>query len=468
MGILDWFKPKKAPPVQREQDIEILIPDGLKLYPFQAKGVQWLSRRKRAILSDDMGTGKTIQMIALINSINARKVLVVCPATLKLNWESELKKWLVKDQSIQVLSSKSAMNGADITIVNYDILDRFDLSKHWDIVVCDEAHFLKNPKTKRYKSLFKNLNTKRLYFVTGTPLVNRPVELWPLLSQIDESWSNYGYFTTRYCGATLRRVTYNRVIRDVSGASNLDELHKRLKPIMLRRLRKDVLSELPDKTRQIISLPANGASKIILEEQTLTKRKLTHLESLEAKIEAATSDLEFAKAVNKLESYLSSQFVSMATTRRELGIAKVSAAIDHIYDILDSGEKIVIFAHHRDVINMLAAQLPGALIITGSTPVPERQRIIDEFQRNPQAKVFLGNIKAAGTGITLTAAHHVVFIELDWTPGNMSQAEDRVVRIGQKNPVLIQYLVFDGSLDARIAKILAWKQQIFNRAIEGK
>lgn len=471
MGIWSWFKslsPVASPQTEYVDDIEVPIPDGMRLYPFQDTGVKWLVERKRALLADEMGCGKTIQVAGMINTLKTKPILIVCPATLKINWKNELEKWLVKKHTIQVLNGKSELENADITIINYDILGRFNLSRRYAVTICDEAHYLKNPNSKRYKTLFGALTTDRLYLLTGTPITNRPIELWPLLKQIDKSWSNYKWFTDRFCGASIKRVSSTRVIRDVSGASNLNELHSRIRPFMLRRLRKDVLSELPDKTRQIISLPANGASKIILEEQALTKRKLSHLDSLETKVSLATTDDQFARAVNKLEQYLSAQFIDMASTRRELGIAKVKPALEHINNILDSGEKVVIFYHHKDVGNMLAAELPGALRIDGSVPADKRQGIVDEFQRNPRAQVFLGNIQAAGVGITLTSAHHVVFVELDWTPGNMSQAEDRVVRIGQKNNVLIQLLVFEGSLDARIAKILAWKQSIINKAIEGK
>ena len=465
MGLFDWLFKRNV----QVANVDVPVPDGLSLYDFQKQGVNWLRSKDRAILADEMGLGKTVQVAGLLNTTQSFPVLIVCPASLKINWRNELQKWLTHEHSIQVLNGKSMLENAEITIINYDILGKHDiLSRHYKMVVCDEAHYLKNPQTKRYKSLFNGLDTDRLYFLTGTPITNRPVELWPLLKQIDKAWSNYKWFTGRYCNAQMKRVGWDRVVRDVSGASNLDELHSRIKPFMLRRLRQDVLSELPDKTKQIITLPANGAVKIIASENDLTKRRLTHLAKLEANVSDATSDNEFAYAVSRLENYITAQFSELATTRKDLGMAKVKPAIEHINNILDAGEKVVVFAHHRDVIRELTANLPGALVVDGSVPAEHRQRIVDEFQNNPEAKVFIGNIKAAGTGITLTAAHHVVFVELDWTPGNMSQAEDRVVRIGQQNNVLIQLLVFDGSLDARIANILVYKQRIINKAIEGK
>ena len=480
MGLLDWFKKRelsspermpiwsKSTVTQPEPIWDVKIPDGLSLYPFQEHGVKWLCGRKRVLLSDAPGLGKSVQIAAVINTLKVKPILIVCPATLKLNWQIELEKWLVNKHTIQVVSGKTKLEGADITIINYDLLSRFDLSQHWSMVVCDEAHYLKNPSTKRYKSLFNRLDTDRLYLLTGTPIVNRPIELWSLLKQLDNSWSNYKWYTERYCGATLKRVSYDRVIRDVSGASNLDELHRKIQPLSLRRLRSEVLKDLPDKTRQIITLPANGASAVILSEQDITKRKLSHIDKLEDRVKKATTEAEFYAAVSSLETYITSQFSDLASARQDIGIAKVKPAIEHIKSIIESGDKVVVFAHHRSVINMLASELPGALVITGSTPNRYRQEIVEEFQSDPNAKVFIGNIRAAGVGITLTAAHHVVFVELDYTPGNMEQAEDRVVRIGQKNSVLIQWLVFDGSLDARIAKILSWKQSIINRAIEGK
>ena len=365
-------------------------------------------------------------------------VLIVAPKSLLLNWQREAEKWLTRS--------------VDLTIINYDMVwKRADLTERtWDLVVYDESQYLKNPKAKRTVASLA-IPAKRRVFLTGTPILNRPVELWPMVNAIDPDGMGKSFFgfAQRYCGARQVRAG-RKMVWDFTGASNLEELQDKMRQgFMVRRLKADVLKELPAKRRQIIPLEANGASSILRAEKKLIEQ------------------LGFEEAARALEGK-SAAFTEMAKLRHDLGVAKVEKALDHIKDMLDSVEKVIVFAHHHDVIDGLQAGLAeyGIVTVTGQTPGADRQAAVDRFQADPTCRVFLGNIKAAGVGLTLTAASTVVFVESDWTPGWMQQAEDRAHRIGQTESVLVQYLVFDGSMDAVLAQTLVSKADISDRALD--
>ena len=362
----------------------------------------------------------------------------MAPKSLLLNWQREAEKWLTRT--------------VELTIINYDMVwKRADLTeRNWDLVVYDESQHLKNPKAKRTVASLA-IPAKRRVFLTGTPILNRPVELWPMVNAIDPDGMGKSFFgfAQRYCGAKQVRAG-RKMVWDFTGASNLEELQDKMRQgFMVRRLKADVLKELPAKRRQIIPLEANGASSILRAEKKLIEQ------------------LGFEEAARALEGQ-SAAFTEMAKLRHDLGVAKVEKALDHIKDMLDSVEKVIVFAHHHDVIDGLQAGLDefGCVTVTGQTPGADRQAAVDRFQADPTCRVFLGNIKAAGVGLTLTAASTVVFVESDWTPGWMQQAEDRAHRIGQTESVLVQYLVFDGSMDAVLAQTLVSKADISDRALD--
>jgi SWI/SNF-related matrix-associated actin-dependent regulator 1 of chromatin subfamily A len=240
----------------------------------------------------------------------------------------------------------------------------------------------------------------------------------------------------RYCDAYPGQWGW-----DYSGASNLDELNERLRStVMIRRLKADVMKELPPKRRQIIEL--SGA---------LPK-----------------PEVDYLAAVKALKNPGQIAFEEIARVRHEDALAKLPQVIEFIKDALEESEKIVVFAWHRDVIEGLTQALIdfSPVIVTGDTSLKNRQWAIENFQNEPHTRIFIGNIQAAGVGITLTAASHVIFAELDWTPGVVSQAEDRCHRIGQKDFVLVQHLVLSGSIDAKMAKILVAKQEVLDKALD--
>jgi SWI/SNF-related matrix-associated actin-dependent regulator 1 of chromatin subfamily A len=448
------------------------VPAGLEYLPFQKAGIAYALRTPNCLIGDEMGLGKTVQALGLLNSCEWNRALVICPATLKLNWKREALKWLVKPWLVQVVNAGEPFKLRDgITVINFDILGRYPelLDADWDVVIVDEAHAIKNPKAHRTKRIL-GLKSQRRIYLTGTPLLNRPVELWTMAhSCAPSAFPNYFRFTERYCDAVT-----NGWGRDVSGASNLDELQTKLRQhLMIRRLKKDVLTELPAKRRQIIELPPSKEMKMVMDEET--KAFSIHEETIARLVERRDRALicdneeQYKGAVAGLQQAWKVAFEALAIVRQQTALAKLPLAIQHIKDQLDGGvEKIVVFAHHKAVVSELMVGLKDYLpvVVAGDISQELRQKAVDAFQNAPACRVFIGSISAAGVGITLTAASHVVFCELDWTPAMLSQCEDRCHRIGQKDSVLVQHLVLEGSLDANMIRKLVAKQDIADQALD--
>lgn len=418
----------------------------MELMPYQLEGAQFCLDKSHAMIGDEMGLGKTIQAIEVVNQLNLGRILVVCPASLKLNWRREMLVWLRRYYDIGVVEGGDWPD-SEVVIINYDILGKHAsklLSTPWDLIIFDECHYLKNPKAKRTIQALK-IPTKKRIFLTGTPIVNRPIELFPILkSCFPQDIESYWWYAKKFCNAYQTRWGW-----DVSGASNIDLLNKSLKKFMIRRLKKDVLTQLPSKTRQIIDLPANP--RLLKAENSLLSRRF--------------KGMDYESVVGQLE-YDMISFSEMAAVRHETALAKVPSAIEYIKGTLDSQDKIVVFGHHRDVVAQIYDAFSDmAVMVHGGTSMANRQAAVDMFQKWPDKRIFVGNIQAAGVGITLTAASCVIFVELDWVPGNMTQAEDRCHRIGQKSNVLIQHLVLDGSLDAYMARVLISKQATLDKIL---
>ena len=460
-----------------DADIDIPAPEGLAYMPFQKAGIKYALDRQNTLIGDEMGLGKTIQAIGVINALKAEKVLVICPASLRLNWRQELNKWLTVPGEVGIAIGK-VWPFTPITIINYDILrnhQRAIRDIEWDLLIVDEVHYIKNPKTQRTQQVFgygkslKPIPAKKRLYLTGTPMVNRPVELYPLLRSISSEWGGWSTFTKRYCNAY-----HNGFAWDVSGASNLDELQDRLRgQCMVRRLKKDVLTDLPAKRRQVVELPANGASEVVKMEQQVRKE-------LDEKVAKAKLAVEMAKASEDKEDYeaavselsltMQFHFTEMSRIRKEVAIAKVPAVIERISDVLNAGHKVVVFAHHHEVTDRLFRSLPFEQVVKldGRDEMKDRDHSVRRFQTDDEVKVFIGGIHAAGVGLTLTAASHVIFAELDWVPGKISQAEDRCHRIGQKDSVFVQHLVLEGTIDAQMAHTLVAKQFVLDQALDNE
>lgn len=480
--------------------VEIPAPAGREYLPFQRAGIALAAGRPATLLADEMGLGKTIQALGVINlDPDCRRVLVVCPATLKLNWAREAARWLVRRHRVLVAGAQdwppvtAAWPPEDtVVIVNYDVLHRHATALRaipWDCLIVDEAHFVKNPEARRSEQLYGTSDRKRKrltregrpgnvvapiparrrLYLTGTPIVNRPIELWPLLHSLDPTtWRSFWSYAKRYAGAYQGAFGW-----DFRGADHLDELQERLRrTLMVRRLKVDVLRELPPKRRQVIEVAPNGtAGRVVAAEQAASARIEARLEGLRAQAEIAKADDDpgaYERAVAALREGERVAFVELSRLRHETARAKVPFVIEHLEAALGEGEhKVVCFAHHHDVVAAFAEAFgTRAVVLTGETPQAARQGAVDRFQTDPACVLFVGSLTAAGVGLTLTAASHVVFAELDWVPGNLTQAEDRCHRIGQAESVLVQHLVLDGSLDARMAQVLVDKQRVLEAALD--
>lgn len=473
-------------------EIDLPHPEGLDYYPFQKAGIRYGIEHPNVLIADEMGLGKSIQTIGIINvDETIKSVLIICPKSLKLNWLRECQRWLVRNLSVSVVDGK-ILPETDICIVNYDgVIKHEDAikSREWDMVVLDEAHLIKNRKTRRSKAIkgykpskkeqekgmqeSKPIAARRHIRLTGTPIVNRPQELQNLIDDLNPDFAGWA-FLKRYTDAHQIYVG-RKAFWDFSGASNLDELQTRLRStLMIRRLKSEVLTELPRKIRQIIELePETGEQKRAVASETkyeaASEERLSELRAL-VELSKAESDEAYQTAAANLKNASQMDFTEMARLRHETAVAKIPLVADFIRAALedDAEKKIIVAVHHHDMgdglLNELAAFSP--VILTGETKETDRQAAVDRFQNDPQTRVFIGSIQAAGVGITLTAASHVIFGELDWVPGVVSQFEDRPHRIGQTETVLIQHLVLAGSIDARMAKTIIEKQEVIDSALD--
>jgi len=333
-------------------------------------------------------------------------------------------------------------------------------------VLVSNCQRIKSSKAKSTKS-FLQLNGKRKLALSGTPIMNRPIEIQTTLEWLDKAtWGNRFMFGKRYCN-----LTQNRFGWDWSGASNLNELQTRLRSsFMIRRLKADVLTELPPKFRQVIELPAEGMEGLIEQEWNAFKKYQNVLDNLKVAYQlakASDSEDHYHNAVKQLRDGQNAAFTEMALIRKEIALTKLPYVIQHIRETLKEDHKIIVFAWHHEIVDKLIEAFdPHCIDITGRTDVNQRQDKVNKFQTDKNIHLFIGNMKAAGIGITLTASSHVVFAELDWTPAIISQAEDRAHRKGQKDNVLVQHLVLEGSLDAVMAKRIIEKQKVITKALD--
>jgi SNF2 family DNA or RNA helicase len=450
-----------------DADIDIPLPAGLELYGFQKAGVNFMTGKRGILLADDLGIGKTIQCLALMNKEKPKMVLAIVKASIKINWAKEAQKWLVNPYNIHMFQAnakkpikefQSNFSDNHFYIINYDLLKKFQaqlLAMDFDLIVADESHYIKNYRIiynkdgsiKEVKGAQRAVlayqlfpKAKKVIFSTGTPIVNRPVELWPLIHALDPiTWSHFFRYALKFCGAVQGKYGW-----DFSGHSNLDELHNRLRAtLLIRRLKKDVLKELPPKIRQIIEIEPDGD-------------ELAHEAKYLPKTDEELKSLAF-----------SASFEEMSSVRHETALAKVSYCINFIKDTLEEKDKIVIFAHHRDVIDQIYTHFKSisVKIVGGDTEI-QRDKAITAFQNDPNVKLFIGSMKACGEGITLTAANTVIFCELDWVPSVMNQCEDRSYRIGTKDCVNVYHLVFANSIDYYLASVVKTKQEVIDEALD--
>jgi len=425
------------------------------LFPFQNKGVAFIERKKgRALLADEMGLGKTVQAIAWIQlHKDLKPVIILTPASAKPNWKTEIKMWTGRED-VQILTgTKNYPITEPIIILNYDILpDWAEALKELNpqILIADEGHYFKSnsaQRTKAVKRLAKGI--PHVIITTGTPILNRPIEIYNAIKIIDPLLlPNYASFTRRYCNAK-----YNGFGMDVNGASNIPELHNILvRTIMIRRLKVDVLPELPGKLFSFIPIELNNAKEYKEAEMNYIQWILKN-KGPEAVLRAAGAEA-----------------LSQTSALKQLAVkGKIDNAINWIEDFLESDQKLVLFAWHTEIVDKIHERFKDVAVkFNGSCSAKQKEEAKLAFQTDPKVKLFVGNIKAAGVAITLTAASNVAFIELPWTPGDLDQAIDRCHRIGQKDCVNVHYLLAENTIDERIAKILDKKREILEALLNGK
>lgn len=448
--------------MEKETEEIVTIP-GLKrdLFPFQKKGVSFIeSRDGNALLADEMGLGKTAQALAYLQlHPKKRPVVVVCPATLKYNWENEINMWTTSNNKVEILSGSSPykLSKADIFIINYDVLKGWvDTLKKRNpqVIILDEAHYVKNPKagrTKAVKSLCKKVPHKIV--ITGTPIVNRPIEAYTMINLVNDTlFPKFTKYAFRYCDAK-----HNGFGWDFTGASNTMELHNKLtKTIMIRRLKADVLKDLPEKMRIVVPMDISN-----MHDYKMASGELSDwLDEF---------DFEDQQTANKKNA--GTEALARIEHLKQLSIeGKINGCISWIEDYLEQNDKIVVFTTHTKTIDTLMSHFGDmAVRVDGSVVGEKRQKAVDEFQNNDNVKVFVGNLKAAGVGITLTKANATCFLELGWTPGDHDQAEDRVHRIGQEaDCVTAYYLVAKDTIEEEICQLLDKKRAVLASVLDGK
>jgi SWI/SNF-related matrix-associated actin-dependent regulator 1 of chromatin subfamily A len=412
----------------------------------QNEAIEKLVGSKRFILADDMGLGKTTSTIIAALETGSKKILIICPASLKINWEREIKNY--SDRSVYIADGKNFSIDHDFVIVNYDILKNFyDLKEkensliyqfNPDLIIIDEAHYVQNGQAQRTK-LVNNFSKKvdRLWLLTGTPMTSRPMNYFNLLSLIESPVAqNWMAYAIRYCQGYQFKAG-NRKVWNVTGASNLEELRDRTSRQVLRRLKEDVL-DLPDKIITPVYL------------------------RLRSRLYEGLMGEYYNWYDNKKEesSSLTVQFSKLMKVRQVISEEKVSSTIELAQNILDQDKKVIIFTNFTETLNKIKEHFgKQAVHLDGSCSKPQRQYAVDQFQENDKIKVFVGNIKAAGVGITLTAAEAVIINDLSFVPGDLSQAEDRAYRYGQKNSVSVYYPIFENTIEGIIYDMINNKKQ---------
>lgn len=442
------------------------VPPDEAYLPFQRAGIQYALLHRHVLIADEMGLGKTVQALGVANAIGAKRILIVCPASIRMQWLSQCRRWLLNGRSryiYPIMTGKAPdKRDADVIIVSYDLARNKKIwdalmSRTYDLTILDEAHYLKNYSADRTKAVLGGWaskpgvvdRSKKVVALTGTPLPNRPRELFPLIRALD--WDliermSYRHFVQIYNPDIKVR---DHVVGQTT--KHLAELQMRLRAgLMIRRTKAEVATELPAKTYEVIEVEKTGAIKKALEAESLL--------SIDP-LRVARLSLEQQSALNSV--------------RREMGVAKVPLVVNHIQMLLEGGSgKLVVFAWHRDVIagicEGLRAKRIGAVSLTGQTPGAQRMKIVDAFCNDPKALVFVAQLQAGGTGVDglQRVSSVAVFAECSWTFGDNEQAADRLHRGGQALPVTVQFLVAPGSLDARVLTTALHKCKVANAALD--
>jgi SWI/SNF-related matrix-associated actin-dependent regulator 1 of chromatin subfamily A len=426
---VDWDKYSHRPPLSHQKECIIKLLENDKF-----------------IVADDMGLGKTTSTVISSIESGSKKILIICPATLKINWKREIA--LYTNESTFIVEGKKWEEGHKYYIVNYDILKNFHeikskdsviMKEYFDLVVIDEAHYISNPQAQRTKlinDIVKEI--PKLWLLTGTPMTSRPMNYYNLLNLIESPVaSNWMAYAIRYC-AGYQFTVGKRKVWNVTGASNLEELRDRTSRHVIRRLKTDVL-DLPEKI--ITPIYQRLSSKL-------------YEELMGEYYDWYSNKKEESKS-------LTIQFSKLMKVRQVIAEEKIKTTIEVAENILEQGKKVIIFSNFTEPLMKIHEHFgKQSVYLDGSTTKPARQKAVDDFQTNDKVKVFCGNIKAAGVGLTLTEAECVIMNDLSFLPSDHAQAEDRAYRYGQKNNVLVYYPIFENTIEGAIYDILSRKKQI--------
>lgn len=389
----------------------------------QISGVNYLLSNKKFILADEMGLGKTTTLTLSAILSGAKKILIICPATLKINWKREIQNY--SDEKIEIIKNQQWDYDAKFVIINYDILkNHHQISEDkknplpglhdygFDLAIVDEAHYISNNKAQR--SILTNDildKIERVWLATGTPMTSRPINFYNLLKIVkSDAAINWKHYVTRYCnGYQFKPRNSNRKIWSTRGATNLDELRNATKSVMLRRLKSEAI-DLPEKIITPIYLELNNS-----------------------KYNQELFELARISEEGKTQSNITASLEQLTKIRQLISLEKIIHTIEVIDSLLEQDKKVVIFTNFTDTLNILYMNYKKqAVVLDGRMSEKAKQASVDEFQNNDKIRVFIGNIKAAGVGITLTAADTVVFNDLSFLPSDHAQAEDRCVFGGQE------------------------------------
>ncbi|NWH64328.1 ZRAB3 endonuclease, partial [Geococcyx californianus] len=442
-----------------------------KLLPFQEKGIIFaLQRSGRCMIADEMGLGKTIQAIAVSYYYkNEWPLLIVVPSSLRYPWVEEMEKWIpeLSPDDISIIQNKTdtgRISTSKVTILGYGLLtsDAQTLvntlyRQNFKVVVVDESHYMKSRNATRSKILLPIVQKAlRALLLTGTPALGRPEELFMQIEALFPGrFGTWNQYAKKYCNARVRFFG-KRTHWDCRGASNLEELHQLLSEIMIRRLKNDVLTQLPPKIRQRIpfDLPQAAAKNL--------NAIFAEWEKLMRNLNSDTTESHFSQVMNLITRMY-----------KETAIAKAGAVKDYIKMMLENDKlKFLVFAHHLSMLQACVEAVIESKVryirIDGSVPSAERVHLVNQFQKDPDTRVAILSIQAAGQGLTFTAATHVVFAELYWDPGHIKQAEDRAHRIGQCSSVNIHFLIAKGTMDTLMWAMLNRKAKVTGSTLNGR
>uniref|UniRef100_A0ABM5F498 DNA annealing helicase and endonuclease ZRANB3 isoform X1 n=1 Tax=Pogona vitticeps TaxID=103695 RepID=A0ABM5F498_9SAUR len=447
------------------------LPERLKrrLLPFQKKGVLFaLEREGRCMIADEMGLGKTIQAIAVTYYYrNEWPLLIVVPSSLRYPWVDEIEKWIpdLCPEDIVIIQNKTdtwRISSSKVVVLGYGLLtsDAQTLintlhKQRFKVVIVDESHYMKSRNAIRSKILLPIVqNAVRAILLTGTPALGRPEELFMQLEALcPRKFGTWIEYAKKYCDARIRFFGKRRQW-DCRGASNLDELHHLLSNVMIRRLKNEVLTQLPPKIRQRIpfDLPKTASADL--------NASFEEWEKLRRASESTESD--FLQVMGLITRMF-----------KQTALAKAGAVKDYIKMLLENDTlKFLVFAHHLSMLQACTEAVIESKVryirIDGSVPSAERVNLVNQFQKDPDTRVAILSIQAAGQGLTFTAATHVVFAELYWDPGHIKQAEDRAHRIGQCSSVNIHYLIANGTMDTLMWAMLNRKAKVTGTTLNGK